>query len=174
MRDLGVEPARSRKYLMRWRRRFLNEEYGPGGEFQHVKDGVAELRVLEVQKKKNLGSGSEPASDASAVPAPPVRMRCVVNMPEGVRVEDVVGTADAQKYMSRVIKYKPQGRSEIVGPYAIPLAHGKGASVTVTEGMWEDKQGHKIDGGERRQTKVRYKKRILERRQARERAQGHN
>ncbi|KXJ93146.1 IGR protein motif-domain-containing protein [Microdochium bolleyi] len=177
MRDLGVEPARSRKYLMRWRRRFQNEEYGPGGEFRHVKDGVAELRVLEVQKKKTTTTTTTPqdaTAAAAAAPGLPVKMRYVVNMPEGVRVEDVVGTAAAEENMTRVLGYKVHGRSTVVGPYAIPLRDGRGARVKVTEGMWEDKLGRKIDGGERRRTEVRYKKRIQERRQARERAFAQN
>jgi hypothetical protein len=47
------------------------------------------------------------------------------------------------------------------------MKHG-GARVTVTEGMWEDKRGHKVDGGERRRDEIRFKRRVAERKALRE------
>ncbi|KAK3197029.1 hypothetical protein GRF29_1536g312454 [Pseudopithomyces chartarum] len=46
LKELGVEPARSRKYLLHWREKFRNGEYGIGGDCQHVTDGVAELKLM--------------------------------------------------------------------------------------------------------------------------------
>ncbi|KAH7033298.1 IGR protein motif-domain-containing protein [Microdochium trichocladiopsis] len=168
MRDLGVEPPRTRKYLLRWRQRFRLGLYGIGGDLQHVRDGAAELRVLEIERAAANAAANETA--AAAVVSLPKKMRFVVNVPPGTRVEDVVGTPAAAEHMSRVRGYKVEGLKTIVGPYAIPLKGQAGAKVTVTEGMWEDKLGRKIDGGERRRTEVRYKKRIQERRQEREKA----
>jgi len=168
MRDLGLEPPRSRKYLLRWRQRFRLGMYGIGGDLQHVHDGQAELRVLEIERAAPSAPAS--TSEGAPVPALPKKMRFVVNVPPGTRVEDVVGTAQAAERMSRVRGYKVEGLKTIVGPYAIPLKGQAGAKITVTEGMWEDKLGRKIDGGERRRTEVRYKKRIQERRQEREKA----
>lgn len=171
MRDLGLEPPRSRKYLLRWRQRFRLGMYGIGGDLQHVQDGQAELRVLEIERATPPASTStSEEAGAPSVPALPKKMRFVVNVPPGTRVEDVVGTAKAAEQMSRVRGYKVEGLKTIVGPYAIPLKGQAGAKITVTEGMWEDKLGRKIDGGERRRTEVRYKKRIQERRQEREKA----
>ncbi|KAK6952261.1 hypothetical protein Daesc_006796 [Daldinia eschscholtzii] len=139
---------RTRRYLLQWRQRFLKGQYGIGGDLQHVEDGKADLKILE--------------SDAD-----PVRPRkYVVNVPAGRTVKEC-GLDD----MSRVRGYKVDGAKTIVGPYALPLKGGEGARVTITEGMWEDRRGHKVDGGERRRTEIRYKKRIAERREMRERGE---
>jgi DUF1009 family protein len=56
----------------------------------------------------------------------------------------------------------------VKGPYlqAIKGTNGSAALIKVTEGMWEDKRGQKVDGGERRRAEVRAKKRSAERRMA--------
>lgn len=148
MRELGVEPPRTRRYLLRWRQRFREGQYGIGGEFKHVKDGVADLRILEHSKN----------------PVNPRRF--VVNVPFGHKASETL-----LEDMTRVIGYKVVGTNRISGPYALPLKNREGATVTITEGMWEDKRGHKIDGGERRRTMVRYLRRVQERREARERGE---
>jgi len=148
LRELGIEPPRTRRYLIQWRQRFRRGQYGVGGEFQHVQDGAADLRVLEHD-------------------VDPVKPRkYVVNVPAGKSVKET-----AVEELARVQGYQVQGARTIVGPYALPLKTGEGVRVSVTEGMWEDKRGRKIDGGERRRTEVRYKKRIQERREMRERGE---
>ncbi|GAW12661.1 hypothetical protein ANO14919_020310 [Xylariales sp. No.14919] len=154
LRELGVEPPRARKYLLRWRQRFRQGQYGIGGDLQHVKDGVAHLRVLEAD------------STASGVDVTKTPRKFVVNVPAGRSLK-----ACDPAELSRVQGYHVEGAKNIVGPYALPLKGSGGARITVTEGMWEDRQGHKIDGGERRRTEVRYKRRIAERREARERGE---
>lgn len=148
-----MEPPRARKYLIRWRQRFREGQYGAGGDLSHVEDGTAYLRILEANAGA-FGDGSE------------TPRRFVVNTPSGRAVKDC-----APAELARVRGYVVKGANTIVGPYALPLADKQGAKITVTEGMWEDRQGHKIDGGERRRTEVRYKKRIAERREARERGE---
>ncbi|KAK8041146.1 hypothetical protein PG994_014153 [Apiospora phragmitis] len=149
LRELGIEPPRTRRYLLQWRQRFRRGQFGIGGEFRHVSpEGAAELRLLE----------------HDADPAHPKRY--VVNVPPGQSVEDT-----PVEDLSRVIGYKVEGARTIVGPYAMQLKDGEGARVTVKEGMWEDKRGRKIDGGERRRTEVKYKKRIQERKEMRERGE---
>ncbi|KAI1342239.1 IGR protein motif-domain-containing protein [Xylariaceae sp. FL0016] len=152
LRELGVEPPRSRKYLIRWRQRFTAGRYGIGGDLVHVdpESKSSQLRILEV-----VGEDAEGA----AYPK-----KFVVNVPPGKSVKEC-----AVSELSRVSGFKVRGAKTIVGPYALPMKQGEGATIKVTEGMWEDKRGHKIDGGERRRTEVRYKKRIAERREARER-----
>jgi hypothetical protein len=145
MRELGIEPPRSRRYLLRWRQRFAEGRFGPGGDFKYVKDGKAELKVLEVDK------------DALT------RERYVVNIPEGQKVEET-----PWEELVRVNGYKVRGPHTVVGPYALPVPGKAGAKVTVTEGMWEDTRGHKVDGGERRQAEVRFKRRVAERKALRE------
>lgn len=113
-----------------------------------MEDGKADLRILE--------------SDRDVVNP----HKYVVNVPAGRSVKDC-----SLDEMSRVRGYKVVGAKTIVGPYALPLKGGEGVRVSITEGMWEDRRGHKIDGGERRRTEVRYKKRIAERREMRERGE---
>ncbi|KAI1169818.1 IGR protein motif-domain-containing protein [Nemania sp. FL0916] len=154
LRELGVEPPRSRKYLIRWRQRFQRGQYGIGGDLKHVQDGVAQLRVLEA------------APTAFGLPATAQPRKYVVNVPAGQTLKTC-----APGELSRVQGYHVEGARTIVGPYALPLKGKEGASITLTEGMWEDRLGRKIDGGERRRGLIRYQKRVAERREARERGE---
>jgi len=79
---------------------------------------------------------------------------------------------DAEKYehdpVNPIKKYahmKVYRGSIVKGPFiqALKGTNGAAAIVRVTEGMWEDKRGHKVDGGERRRAEVRAKKRSAER-----------
>ncbi|KAI1115829.1 IGR protein motif-domain-containing protein [Nemania sp. NC0429] len=155
LRELGVEPPRARKYLLRWRQRFREGQYGVGGDLRHVEDGVAHLRILEAEPG---AAGGDPTQ---------VPRKFVVNVPSADRPAEECAPAE----LSRVLGYHVEGARTIVGPYALPLKGHEGARVTVTEGMWEDRRGYKVDGGERRRAKVRYKRRIAERREARERGE---
>ncbi|KAK7966173.1 mitochondrial 37S ribosomal protein mS41 [Apiospora aurea] len=148
LRELGIEPPRTRRYLLQWRQRFRRGQFGIGGDLKHVSEGAADLRVLE----------------HDADPTNPKRY--VVNVPAGQSVKDT-----PLEDLSRVVGYKVEGARTIVGPYAMQLKGGEGARVVVKEGMWEDKRGRKIDGGERRRTEVKYKKRIQERKEQRERGE---
>ncbi|KAI2608372.1 IGR protein motif-domain-containing protein [Hypoxylon fragiforme] len=148
LRELGIEPPRTRRYLIQWRQRFRRGQFGIGGDLQHVVDGKADLKVLESYRD---------------VAKP---HKYVVNVPQGKRLKEC-----GLEEISRVNGYKVQGAKTIVGPYALPLQGGEGVRVSITEGMWEDRRGHKIDGGERRQTEIRYKKRVAERREMRERGE---
>jgi hypothetical protein len=147
LRELGVEPARTRRYLLRWREKFRNGQFGPGGDFKYVENGVADLRIQEVDKN------------------PLVKARYVVNVPPGKKVDEL-----SPEEMARPKDYHVERIKAIVGPYALPKGD-KFAQVKVTEGMWEDKRGRKIDGGERRREEVRFKRRVAERKALRE-AQG--
>jgi hypothetical protein len=144
LKELGIEPPRNRRYLLRWRQRFREGKFGIGGDLKHVENGSAELRIMETEKD------------------PLTRQRFVVNVPRGQRVEDV-----PYDQLARVNGYHVDGVRTITGPYALPI-NGGGARVAVTEGMWEDKRGRKIDGGERRRAEVRFKRRAAERKALRE------
>ncbi|KAK4044748.1 IGR protein motif-domain-containing protein [Parachaetomium inaequale] len=144
LRELGVEPPRTRRYLLRWRQRFREGKFGIGGDIQHVENGTAVLKIKETDK------------------TPLVRLRHVVNVPPGKRLDEV-----SPSEMVRVGGFTVQGVRTIVGPYALPMKYG-GARLTVTEGMWEDRRGHKVDGGERRRAEIRFKRRVAERKALRE------
>ncbi|KAI9718805.1 MAG: hypothetical protein M1828_006567 [Chrysothrix sp. TS-e1954] len=55
MRSLGIEPARDRRYLLRWRDKFRRGEWGIGGDATHVdSQGRVELRAVEVQRGSDV------------------------------------------------------------------------------------------------------------------------
>jgi len=145
MKELGVEPARKRRYLRTRLNHFREGRFGPGGDLLYVENGVANLDILKTEK------------------TPFMTLRHVVNVPLGKKVDEV-----PRDQLARPKGYKVKGTSAIAGPYALPV-EGGGACIKVTEGMWELKQGRKIDGGERRQAEVRFKRRVAERKAARER-----
>lgn len=144
LRELGIEPPRTRRYLLRWRERFREGKFGPGGDFKYVENGVAELKILK------------PPADVFD------RRKQVVNLPMGKKVDEV----PPEELLVMPAGYKVKRAKSVTGPYAHPVRDG--AQVTVTEGMWEDKRGHKVDGGERRQAEVRFKRRVAERKALRE------
>ena len=45
LKELGIEPPRSRKYLVQWMQKYRKGAFGPGGDFKYVKDGEAILKV---------------------------------------------------------------------------------------------------------------------------------
>ncbi|MCJ1397077.1 hypothetical protein MMC11_000269 [Xylographa trunciseda] len=128
LRELGVEPARSRRYLLWWRDKFRRGEYGIGGDLQDVVAGVAEMRVKEV-------------------PVGEMVKKVVVNTPLGVE----------EPAQGKVVQgFHVRGAGTIVGSYIQPVK-GSGGSVArlkVQEGLWEVRRGHKVHGGERRRKNV--------------------
>lgn len=142
--ELGIEPPRTRRYLQQWLQRYRVGALGPGGDFEHVKDGQALLRVA-------LPLASEVSS-----------ARWVVNVPHDHDAQATLST------FPRPNQYRVEGSRTIVGPFARALPGSQGAIVQVMEGMWQHKQGRKIDGGERRRAKVRFKRLSAKRRAERE------
>lgn len=161
LRELGIEPARQRRYLLRQREKFKNGIYGPGGDLDVVVDGVAQLRVVEVPTGSSQSSNALP--NASATLTPGMR-KVIVNL-----------APDAEKYEHKsnnpIKKYahmKVHRGSSVIGPFiqAIKGTNGSAVLIRATEGMWEDRRGQKVDGGERRRAEVRAKKRSAEKRAA--------
>ena len=158
LRDLGVEPPRARRYLLRWRDKFRRGEYGPGGDAKTVIDGMAPLRVVEV-----------PATGrhiASATMTPGMK-KIVANIPLNV---DPLKLPVEQLPTLHGVHMK--GAHTVIGPSVLPVkgTQGKLSKIQVADGLWEVKRGHKIDGGERRQAEVRTLRRAQERKAAREKA----
>ncbi|OQD77249.1 hypothetical protein PENDEC_c003G07045 [Penicillium decumbens] len=163
LREAGIENARQRRYLIRKREKFRNGLYGPGGDLEQVVDGVAQLRVVEVPNEfTQQGQGhAAPSSSATLMPG---MKKAIVNLAPGAT--EYRHTASAQ--LKKFAHMKIHRGSKIMGPYLQPVkgSHGSAATITVQEGMWEDKRGQKVDGGERRRVEVRAKKRLEERRKA--------
>lgn len=143
LRELGIEPARSRRYLIHWRNKYRSGYLGPGWDLKYVQDGQAKLAVEETPKG---------LLDVK---------RRVVNIPMDKSITEV---SEEEKILVEGYKWRS---GSIAGPY-VKQKGGQEAVVTATEGMWEEKRGRKIDGGERRRAEVRFKKRVAERKAARE------
>ncbi|KAJ5156534.1 hypothetical protein N7492_009337 [Penicillium capsulatum] len=163
LRDLGVEPARQRRYLIRKREKFRNGLYGPGGDLENVVDGVAQLRVVEVPAgPKKATDDTQVAGPASSATLTPGMKKAIVNLAPGITHYKHTASSPLKKFAHMTI----HRGSMIKGPFLQPVkgSHGSAATLAVQEGMWEDKRGHKVDGGERRRVEVRSKKRLEERR----------
>ncbi|KAK4698070.1 hypothetical protein P7C71_g124, partial [Lecanoromycetidae sp. Uapishka_2] len=156
LREIGVEPARTRRYLLWWRDRFRKGVFGIGGDLRNVKDGSAELRVVEVPIPKAASPNASSTSTATGL----TRVRkMIVNAPTGE-----IGNASSGR-LKAVEGMKVFGAGSIVGPYVqrVKGTSGSVATIKVQEGMWEVRRGVKVDGGERRKVQVR-RKRLLEER----------
>jgi hypothetical protein len=161
LKELGVEPARSRRYLLHWREKFRNGEYGIGGDCQHVADGVAELQVVQASVPPNpaLGNTISPRSATASATHDPGTRKFVVNVPVGAEAPG--GPTDSLPRVQGVIV---KGAKTIKGTYVEPIKSRDGlrARIRLQEGIWEERRGHKVDGGERRKAEVRAKRRAAE------------
>lgn len=166
LKELGVEPPRARKYLLMWRERFRNGEYGIGGDCKYVsEDGVAELKLVEAPVLPSPFTGTiSPRSAAATATHDPGTRKVVINVPVGADgpaepVEQLVGEKGVG-VKGVVVK----GAKTIKGPY-VEIVKGSGglkAKIRLQEGIWEIRRGHKVDGGERRKAEVRAKRRAAE------------
>lgn len=160
LREAGVEPARSRKYLLWWRERFRQGIYGIGGDLQEVHDGKGEIRVFEVPVPKEwLENGGGSAMMATATRTPGMR-KVALNVRPGE--ETPLVPLEEAKPVGHV---KVRGARTMAGSH-IEIVKGSGglaARIAVKEGLWEEKRGRKVDGGERRKAEVRAKRRAAER-----------
>lgn len=162
LKELGVEPARSRRYLLQWREKYRNGEYGIGGDCAHVNpEGVAELQVMEAAVPPNpaLGGTISPRSAAATATHDPGTRKFVVNVPVGDGAPPVVESLP-KKVQGVIVK----GAKTIKGSYVEPVKGSEGlrARIRLQEGIWEVRRGHKVDGGERRKAEVRAKRRAAE------------
>ncbi|KAL8996110.1 MAG: hypothetical protein Q9169_004302 [Polycauliona sp. 2 TL-2023] len=154
LRKLGVEPARTRRYLLWWRDKFKKGEYGIGGDLKEVKDSVAHVRVIEV-----------PADRSSrTVAGPDATKKLIVNASPEIPTNE-----PRLRALKPVNGLKVRGAHTIVGSFVEPVkgTGGSIATIKVHEGMWEQRLGEKVDGGERRKVQVRRKKKLEQLRKAR-------
>jgi IGR protein motif len=160
-RTLGVEPTRSRRYLLSWRERYRQGRWGPGGDFTEVsEDGAAYLKVMEVAREAGE------TSPATALQGENMT-RIVANVKAGVGAEEAVDEPIPVKFYEI-----GEETLKIKGPGALPVkgSEGQMAKVEQMDRLWEIKRGVKKDGGERRIKEVRAKRAAEERKKARETA----
>ena len=187
LREAGVEPARARRYLLWWRERFRAGVTGIGGELREVKDGVAELRVVEVESARvrdreatlTKGAGMRkvvvnvPGSKATLAVDPAAAAvekdgegEGEARLTRGSAVPPSVDMRTAQLVTDGGVKIVQANSIGGTGIEAVKGYQGV-ARLRVKEGLWEQRRGHKVDGGERRKAEVRYKRRAAERKAAR-------
>ncbi|KIW01692.1 uncharacterized protein PV09_06873 [Verruconis gallopava] len=155
LRDLGIDPPRARRYLLRWRERFRQGQYGIGGDLEHVKDGVGEIKIFEVPVPEEW-KASNPSADMATANRSPGMRHVAINVPNG----EEMPTKPLEECVP-VKHVKAKGWNTIVGKN-VYMINGEKAQIKVQEGLWEDRRGHKVDGGERRKAEVRFKRRAEE------------
>ena len=121
-------------------------------------DATAELRVVDVMNHETAGSQKYTATSS------PGRKKLILNLPAGAP-NPTDATVDNVKPVQGM---KIVGAHRIAGPFVEPIkgTDGTVARIKIIEGMWEEKRGHKVDGGERRKEQVRYKRKLEEARKA--------
>lgn len=101
----------------------------------------------------------------------PGHKKYVFNLPEekieGASTEELLEEVKAGT-LTPVKGVKIIGGSQISGPHIelVKNTDGKIGVFRVAEGLWEDRRGVKVDGGERRKADVRAKRRSAERKAA--------
>ena len=162
---------------MWWRERFRNGIRGIGGDLQHVKDGVGELKIVEVKSERKIDRVATLTKDAGM-------RKIIINVPPSLpsagpegseaALEDEVSTRTAPTPKVDVTDARPVDGMKLyngtsIGGKCVEYAKGYSgvALLKVREGLWEERRGHKVDGGERRKAEVRAKRRVQERKNAR-------
>ena len=125
---------------------------------------MGELRVVELPRLPS----STPVAEEGTTSYLPDTQKLVINVPPGstdLALQPGQSTQDLRKPAG----VKLLRGHAIVGSYIQPVAgtNGSVARLKVVEGMWEHRRGHKVDGGERRQAEVRFKRGVEERKKAR-------
>ncbi|RAL15685.1 mitochondrial 37S ribosomal protein mS41 [Aspergillus homomorphus CBS 101889] len=167
LKELGIEPSSQRRYLLRKREKFRRGIYGPGGDLQHVVNGTAQLRVVEVPKEPKDAKDATVANKSAHHSIYPASLssgmrKIIVNLPPDAK-EYIYNPSNPPK---KIAHMKVHHGNTIKGPFLQPIKGSKGSAALfeLKEGMWEDRLGVKVDGGERRRAEVRAKRRSEERR----------
>ena len=185
LKESGLEPPRARRYLLWWRERFRQGIYGIGGDVKHATktgDGkvAAELRIVEVARQFKQGE------EKFVTPATLTRdagfSKVISNTPPQLLKEGEAGEKKERSILDRLAPPPKVERKEVsrvkgmkivrantIGGTGVEYLKGQQgvAVLKVREGLWEQKRGHKVDGGERRRAEVRAKRAAAERKNAR-------
>ena len=132
---------------------------------EHVKDGVGEVKLFEVPVPAEWKGSNTSADMATATRSP--GMRCVaLNVPSGAETPSKpLEECEPVKHVKA--RGGKSGGGAIVGRN-VYMTGSERAIIKVMEGLWEERRGHKVDGGERRKAEVRFKRRAEERKKARQ------
>ena len=146
LRDLGIEPARTRRYLLRWRDKFRHGEYGIGGDAKFVGErGAVECRVVEMQTRDSSNAGFKASLTTS-----PGTTRRVLNLPwtnpttsHSETREDAVSAQEAQQQFSEATTER-NAQEEAMTPNPRIFATQKSGPKRVDAS--ELRRGQPIDG----------------------------
>ena len=183
LRDVvGMVSAKERRYLLRWLERFRQGQYGIGGDLKHVVGGAAELKVLAIPKSRFPGErkpgkrdpdGNVNASKAASPTLGEGLRFAILNPTPRTDLKNIdMAKVEVKKFQG----IKLHNNYMIRAPYIELLkagdgfVHGMVAKLGVHEGMWEDKLGRKVDGGERNRDEVRAKRKAAARKARQEAA----
>jgi len=150
LRESGIEPARNRRYLMRWLEKYRRGEYGMGGDLETIEKGIAECRMTEAP-----GPTTHKASSTSTK-----RSGTKTLVTTGPLRKEHPGVERSRSFEKRTGPKIRLGRG-IIGRHIehVQGSGGLAGRLKAAEGLWEDRRGHKVDGGERRKAEVRAKQR---------------
>lgn len=144
---------------------------GIGGDLKEVKDGIAELRIAEIPNKKIHATLSQDEGMKKVV----VNVPPTVVLPEDPanpqpkEKKNVLASLAPPKLVdakeAHIVKGMKIIHGNSIGGTGVEYVKGHQgvARLRVQEGLWEQKRGHKVDGGERRKAMVRFKRRAAER-----------
>ena len=121
-------------------------------------DSTAQLRLVEIPFLDRAPNATAPSTGLRRV------KKMIVNVPLESSEKEL-----QLDELQPVDKMKIRGAHTIVGPY-VQLVKGTGGSVAIIkaqEGMWEERRGVKVDGGERRKLMVRRNRMLAERKNER-------
>lgn len=149
--------------MLRWRERFRQGQYGIGGDLEHVTDGRGEVKIFEVPVPKEW-KVTNPSADMATANRGAGMRHVALNVPVGEEVP--TKPLEECEPVKHVKARGGQGSGAIVGRNVYMMSKDR-AVIKVMEGLWEERRGHKVDGGERRKAEVRFKRRAEERKKAR-------
>lgn len=138
---------------------------------QFVENGTGELRIVEVPSERGMDKMATLTRSAGM-------RKVIVNTPPSISAEEKDGdaaetTTAPSPQLEDTRDAKPVSGFKIVNNTVIGgrgvrfiKGHQGVAQLKVQEGLWEQRRGHKVDGGERRKAEVRAKRRVQERKNA--------
>lgn len=121
---------------------------------KEVTDGVGEMRAFEVPVSEGWRQPQATATRSAGT------RKVAINVPVGSETPNVPLEEALPVHLVKV-----RHDHTLSGPHLQPVkgTNGYAARIAVAEGLWEEKRGHKVDGGERRKAHVRALRRGAER-----------
>lgn len=122
---------------------------------------MGEMRVFEVPVPEGRRQPQAAATRSAGM------RKVAINVPLGAEMPS--GPLEEAEPVQHV---KIRHDHTIAGPHVQPVkgSNGYAVRVSVAEGLWEERRGHKVDGGERRKAHVRALRRGAERKAEMEKA----